>query len=40
MTEGINGARTTFAGYRGLVCAEAIEALSPYLELMPRLKCF
>jgi hypothetical protein len=40
VTEGINGARTTFAGYRGPVCAEAIETISPYLELMPRLKRF
>jgi hypothetical protein len=40
VTEGINGARTTFTGYRGPVCGEAIESLSPYLELMPRLKRF
>ena len=40
VTEGINGARTTFAGYRGPVCAEAMEVISPYLELMPRFKRF
>ena len=40
VTEGINGARTMFAGYRGPVCAEAMETISPYLELMPRLKRF
>jgi hypothetical protein len=40
VTEGINGARTTFAGYRGPVCSEAMETISPYLELMPRFKRF
>jgi hypothetical protein len=40
VTEGINGARTTFAGYRGPVCFEAMEKISPYLELMSRFKCF
>ena len=40
VTEGINGARTTFAGYRGPVCPEAMETISPYLELFPRFKRF
>jgi hypothetical protein len=40
VTEGINGARTTFAGYRGPVCFEVMETISPYLELMPRFKRF
>jgi hypothetical protein len=40
VTEGINGARTTFTGYFGPVCNEAIEVISPYIELMPRLRRF
>jgi hypothetical protein len=38
VTEGINGARTTFTGYFGAVCNEAIEVVAPYIELMPRLR--
>jgi hypothetical protein len=30
VTEGINGARTTFAGYRGPVCPEAMETIGPF----------